>query len=373
MASNYPTSMKAWLLKKDVDPAIKRNRIALETIPVPKLEPDEVLVKLSAAALNHRDEWQRMGMYPGIVFDVVQGADGSGVIEALGSKVDTESKAFLHKGSRVIVDGTFNFGTDRMHILGMPVNGTFAQYVILPAANVYPCPQHLSSEEAAALPLAGLTAYRAVVTKGEVGPGSKVLVTGVGGGVAIQAVQLVIALGAEVWVTSSSEEKIRRAVAMGAKGGTNYRKAAASAKNTRGGASGALAVAIGRESGWGGEFDCVIDGSAGEGLNAYVRLVRVGGKIVSYGVTAGVPKNFGVAPMFLKNVDLCGTAMGSPEEMAALVSLVKRAKIVPVIDSVEPFEKLDKQFAKMRAADQFGKLVVRINPSIGWTGTKNKI
>ena len=218
--------MRGWVLREEEDG--DRNVVELANVEVPSAEAGQVIVRLEAAALNHRDEWMRMKLYPAIVYDSVLGADGAGVVHAVGAGVD---RSLL--GTRVIIDSACEWGdserapTYSFSILGcLPRPGTLTEYIAVPASQVFPAPAHLSVEQAAALPLAGLTAFRATIVKGQVAPGQRVLITGIGGGVALFCLQFALAAGADVYVTSGSDEKIARAMQLGAKGGVNYKKRA---------------------------------------------------------------------------------------------------------------------------------------------------
>jgi NADPH:quinone reductase-like Zn-dependent oxidoreductase len=200
------------------------SKIQYLELPLPTANAEEVVVKIKAAALNHRDEWSRKGLYPNLKNGVVLGSDGAGIVDAVGAHVDSS-----WVGKEVIINPAIHWGASQLaqgksfEILGMPRNGTLAEYVAVPADRLHLKPAHLSWEEAAALPLAGLTAFRALVYQGQVKAGEKVLVTGIGGGVAQFAAQFGLALGAEVYVSSSSEEKSKKALSMGVSGVFNYK------------------------------------------------------------------------------------------------------------------------------------------------------
>ena len=185
--------------------------------------PGEAVVALKAAALNRRDYWITQGMYPGIQLPVVLGSDGAGVVTQVGDGVSQD--LLQHE---VVINPGWNWGagdaaqSNDFRILGMPDNGTFAEEVKVPAEYILDRPQHLSWHEAAALPLAGVTAYRAVFTQGRLQPGERVLISGVGGGVATFALQYALAAGATVVVTSSSADKISKAIDLGATAGFDY-------------------------------------------------------------------------------------------------------------------------------------------------------
>ena len=230
-------------------------------------------------------------------------------------------------------------------ILGMPVDGTFSQFIDVPVQNLRLLPEHLSVEQGAAIPLAGCTAFRALFTKGAVKKGDRVLVTGIGGGVAMFALQFAIAAGATVYVSSSDESKIAFAVSLGAAGGVNY-KCSDWVKQLKNMLKPDL-------------IDCVIDGAGGESIAQYLKVVKNGGRIVSYGATGGSASTITLPFLFLNNVDLLGTAMGSPEDFDAMVEFVRNHRIVPIVDSVWPLDDLPKALDKMRSSQQTGKIVLQ--------------
>jgi len=193
--------------------------------------------------------------------------------------------------------------------------------------------------------LAGLTAYRAVVTQGQVQPGQNVLITGIGGGVATCALQFATKLGANVVVTSSSAEKIEKAQALGAIEGFDY-----------------------QEEAWGkrvvervGTIDLVIDSAAGKGFASLVRLASFGGRIVSYGATTGPPEKLDMFQVFWKQLTLQGTTMGSPNDFQSMLQLVKEHEIVPAVDEVFPLSEGNTALQRMRDGRQFGKIVLRVS------------
>lgn len=204
--------------------AVQQSAVARD-LPTPTPAAGEVLVKLHAAALNHRDVWIQKGQYAGIKLPCTLGADGSGEIVALGEGVAT-----LTVGAPVILYPGVDWGDEQktqgrnFRVLGMPDPGTFAEYSTVRADYLRPRPAHLDWAQAAALPLAGLTAYRAAFRRAQLQPGERVLVTGIGGGVALVAAQFCAAAGADVWVTSGNDDKLARALALplGLRGGANY-------------------------------------------------------------------------------------------------------------------------------------------------------
>jgi len=183
--------------------------LRVEEWPMPVPGPGEVVVRVRAASLNHRDVWIRRGQYAGIRLPAILGSDATGEVTAAG---DADGKSWL--GREVVIDPSLEWGPDLraqggdFHLLGMPTEGTYAEFVKVPAANVYAKPSHLTLEEAAALPLASVTAYRALVTRAAVQAGEIVVITGIGGGVALAALTIAVSLGATVYVTSGSETVI---------------------------------------------------------------------------------------------------------------------------------------------------------------------
>ncbi|MDW8236252.1 MAG: alcohol dehydrogenase catalytic domain-containing protein, partial [Bacteroidia bacterium] len=222
--------MKAWRLHASLPSGTKptaekvwESVLRWEEVGLPPLPPTHVRVQIQAAALNRRDLWIGLGLYPGIQYPAILGSDGCGKVVGVGNKADTTLL-----GKTVLLNPSLEWGdreevqSENYHILGMPTAGTLAEFVDIPAENVHPIPEHLTPAEAAAIPLAGLTAYRATFVQGKLQPGQKVLIPGIGGGVAVWALQLAVAAGAEVWVLSSHPDKITKAQQLGAQGGMLY-------------------------------------------------------------------------------------------------------------------------------------------------------
>lgn len=311
--------------------------------PVPK--SGEVVVQLKAAALNRRDVWIRRGRYSGIKLPIILGSDGAGIVSAVGEGVDSS-----YIGREVVINPTLDWGEservqrDDFRILGLPDNGTYAEYVAVPAENIFPKPEHLSWEEAAAIPLAGLTAYRAVISRAGVTKGQKVLVTGIGGGVASFALQIALCVQAEVYVTSGSNEKVRRALEHGARGGVNY-----------------------HDDHWvqqikemAGSVDVIVDGAGGEAFDALLDIVKPGGTIVMYGATLGPADNVTVRRIFWKQLNILGSTMGSPADFKNMITLYTNQRLKPLIDSVHPLSDAPKAHHRMENAEQCGKIVLQI-------------
>ena len=322
--------------------------VAVRDVPTPTPGPGEILVRLHAAALNHRDVFIQAGKYAGIKLPCTLGSDGAGEVAAHGANVPATAPAV---GSRVLLNPGLRWGTDpraqarEFSVLGMPDPGTFAEYIVLPAEYIRPLPAHLSFEQGAALPLAGLTAYRAAFARAQVQAGERVLVTGVGGGVALLAAQLCAARGAEVWVTSGSNEKLARAQALGAKGGVNYH-----AEN--------WVKTLTQQAG--GPFDVIIDSAAGAAFNALLDAAAPGGRIVFYGGTLGTIPELPPAQVFWKQLSILGSTMGSEQDFEDMLALVTEQQLVPVVDEVFPLAEGEAALRRLEAGAQFGKVVLKI-------------
>ncbi len=335
--------MKAIVLHEVGEPATVR----LEDAADPRPGPGEAVVRLRAAALNHRDLFIRRGQYAGLRFPIIPGSDGVGAVAAVGDGV-TE----VRPGDDVIINPSVNWGDDPraqgpgFKILGLPDNGTFAQLVAIPAANALPRPAGLSDEEAAAIPLAGLTAYRAAVMRGRARAGDTVLVLGIGGGVATFALLIAKQLGARVLVTSGSDDKIARARALGADDGFNYKTVD-------------WVKAVKRATGGQGA-DLIIDGTGGQTFDMALDAARPGGRVVSYGATTGPVPDLAVRRLFFKQLDVMGSTMGSPDDFRAMLDLFGAGKARPVVDRVFPLAEAGAALGHMEQAAQFGKIVLKI-------------
>jgi zinc-binding alcohol dehydrogenase/oxidoreductase len=330
--------MKAIVLEAADKPLI------LKEIEKPALQAGEVLVQIKAAALNRRDYWITIGKYAGIKYPSILGSDGSGIVAEVGSETD---KGWLNK--EVIINPCHNWGDHSEYqnrdftILGLPEDGTFAEYVKVKTEYLYAKPAHLSWEQAAALPLAGMTTYRALFTKGKAKKGDKVLITGVGGGTGTFTLQWALAAGCQVFVTSGSGEKIERARQMGAAAGVNYK-----AQDW----AGQLKLMA-------GGFDVIVDSALGNGFEKLLDMASPGGRIVFFGGTAGDLPPLNGRKIFWKQLQLLGTTMGSPDDFKAMVDFVNKHQIVPVIDEVFPLADAQKAVNKMDKSSQFGKIILK--------------
>ena len=316
-------------------------------IPVPIPGRGEALIKLKATALNHRDLWIIQGLYAKIKLPVVLGSDGTGIVEQVGQGVEQN-----WIGKAVIINPALDWGNSPasqqkdFRILGMPDNGTQAEYVAIPVENLAEKPPHLSFEEAAALPLAGLTGYRALFTQGQLQESQTVLLTGIGGGVATIMLQFACAAGVNVIVTSGREEKLKKAVQHGALGGANYHDS-----DWPGQLRGLLV---------GTEIDLIVDSAGGSGFPALLDLVRPGGKIVILGATAGNPPGLDMRRIFWKQLTIQGTTMGHPENFRNMIKFVETHQVRPILSAVFSFFDFKKAYQYMMDGKQFGKIVLKI-------------
>lgn len=304
----------------------------------------QAVIRLKAAALNHRDLWIQQGLYANIKLPLTPGSDGAGIVTAVGAESD---QAWV--GREVIINPSLDWGDDlraqgpRFRILGMPDPGTFAEQIAIPVANLAAKPAHLTWEQAAALPLAGLTAWRALFTRAQLKAGERVLVTGAGGGAALFALQFATAAGAKVWVTSGSPDKIAHGRSLGAAGGVNYHDADW---------NGQLLQAAG------GAFDVIVDSAGGAGFAKLIELTRPGGRIVFFGATTGNPPGIDLRKCFFRQINVLGTTMGSPADFAGMTQFVSAHQIVPRVDKVFPLDSAEAALRHMEAGAQFGKIVV---------------
>jgi zinc-binding alcohol dehydrogenase/oxidoreductase len=327
--------------------------LVAETVEIPSPAVGEVLVKLRAAALNHRDIWIRMGRQPQPL-PLILGSDGAGTVEAIGEGVTA-----VRIGDEVIINPTLSCGTctfcargehslcDQFEILGGPRPGTYAEYVCVPEANVVRKPSPLSWEEAAALPLAGLTAYRMMVTRARVQVGEAVAILGIGGGVATFAMQVAKQAGARVIVTSSSDEKLERARILGADEIINYRSQDWAAEVKR------LTDDLGADV----VVETVANGTWDQSLDA----VRRGGRIVTCGATGGNDVHYNHRPLFWKQITVLGSTMGTRSEFAALAKLAEQRGIRPILDKTFPLAEASQAHERVEEQGQFGKIVLKVS------------
>lgn len=297
----------------------------------------EVRVRLKSAGLNHRDLFTLVRHQPNDP-PLVVGSDGAGIVDAVGEGV-TNVKA----GDEVVINPSL-FWREKtgappqgFEILGLPFHGTFAQQVVVPAENVKPKPEYLNWEEAGVFSLAALTAYRALFTQGKVQPGMKVLIPGIGSGVATFLLQFAKASGAEVYVTSRSEEKRQKALELGAD------QAFDSSED--------WSEALG-----GQKVDLVIECVGAATFNKSLKQLRPGGTIVTFGSSTGDVIEFNLREFFYGQFKLIGSTLGSGEEYSEMLAFITEHQIKPVIDHVYPLEQFKDAFERIEKAEQLGKI-----------------
>ncbi len=331
-------------------------QVRVEEISEPRCADDEVILNVRSAGLNHLDIWVRKGRGGGKLSEPhVLGADAAGVVSAVGANVEAIAvgdEVVLNPGlscgrcdycNRGEQSECFSFG-----ILGLSRRGTFAEQVAAPARNVCAKPSHMSFNEAGAFVLAHLTAWRMLMTRAQLKPGQTVLIHGIGGGAALSALQLAKLAGAEVIVTSSSDDKLDRAHRLGADHMINYKThddIAQCAKDLTSGAG----------------VDIVIDTVGAATWPIDFSAVRRGGKIVLCGITTGAEAVTNLQALYWNQLTIMGSTMGSNEDFRQMVKAVAAAELRPVIDSVMPLENIVDAMSKMEAAEQFGKIVLEVS------------
>jgi zinc-binding alcohol dehydrogenase/oxidoreductase len=326
----------------------KNNNTPLVVQPLKKIKPikDQVLVRLRYAALNHRDLWLIKEQPQSFPDGVILGSDGSGVIEGVGDDADP-----ILIGMEVVINPSHEWGSNiivqghSFKILGFPDNGTFSDYILVSKKYVFEKPGHLDFAQASAVPLSALTAYRALFSKARLRAKEKVLITGIGGGVALWLLQFSVAYGARVYVTSGSEGKIEKAKGLGATEGYNYHNADWSSR---------------AQSDSGG-FDIIIDSAGGSQFNELVEIASPGGRIVNYGRTAGSITDINTRLLYWKQLSILGSTMGTRDEFLSMLEFLESYKLAPIIDRVFPLEEVNEAFAHMDRGDQFGKIILQIS------------
>jgi NADPH:quinone reductase-like Zn-dependent oxidoreductase len=324
-------------------------------LPIPDVSTGQVRVRVTAAALNHLDLFMLKGL-PGVRLKApwVLGADCTGTIDAIGEN----AKTHLMIGDRVVINGGISDGTCEycrageqslcIHfgLLGEHHPGTLAEYVVVPATNVRRIPESISNDDAAAYTLAALTAWRMVITRAKVQPTDEVLIWGIGGGVALAALAIVKQIGARAWVTSSSEEKLKRARELGADETLNYETMDIGEEiRARTGKRGVNVV-----------IDNVGQDTWKESLVALGRR----GRMVVCGATSGPIVETDLRRLFWNQWTIMGSTMGNDSEFDAVTKEFTSGRLRPVIDSVYDLEHGRDAFTRLASGQRFGKIVIRI-------------
>jgi NADPH:quinone reductase-like Zn-dependent oxidoreductase len=331
------------------------DRVKVEEIPEPTPAENEVLLQVRSAALNHLDIWIRNGR-PGTELKGphVLGSDAAGIILDKGAGMHG-----LKIGDEVILNPGLSCGSCEQcrageqsqcasfGIVGMTRPGTFAEKVAVPFCNLWPKPPHLSFNEAAALPLAYQTAWRMLISRAKLKAGEIVLIHGIGGGVALAAVQLAKLTGAEVIATSSSEQKLAKAAQIGADHTVNYKTVDVVEKI--------------KDITHGRGVDIAFDTVGQSTWNTDFAAVRRGGRIVLCGVTTGPEAKTNLQVLYWNQITVLGSTMGSNEDFRQMLKAVTTVKLKPIIDSVHPLEKVRQAMGKMESAKQCGKIILAVS------------
>jgi len=312
----------------------------LEEVPDPVAGPDEVLVRLRASALNHLDVWVRKGL-PSVPKPRILGADGAGVVEALGEHVDG-----FALGDPVVINPGVESDDGTIHVIGEHGDGTNAELIAVPATNVHPIPTGLSFEEAAAFPLVFETAYRMLVTRAHLEPGEWVLLWGIGGGVSTAGLAIAKALGARTIVTSSSDEKLARARDLGADATVNHR-------------DGDVKAAV-REATGGRGADVVVEHVGEATWRTSLDVAAREARIAVCGATSGPNPPAALHRVWWKQLTILGSTMGTRADFAGAYALVADGRASPVVDEVLPLEEIRSAHARLEAGEQLGKIVLSI-------------
>jgi NADPH:quinone reductase-like Zn-dependent oxidoreductase len=325
--------VKAIRIHEDGGPEVLR----YEDAPDPTPGPGEVLIALEAASLNHLDIWLRRGL-PSAPKPRILGADGAGVVASLGEGVDR-----FAEGDRVVINPGLDEGA---RIVGEHMDGTHAELIALPADYVYPIPDALSFEEAAAFPLVFETAYRMLVTRAGLQEDEWVFVWGIGGGVATASLQVAKALGARVMVTSSSDEKLARARELGADAAVNHAEAD-------------VAAAV-REATEGHGADVVVEHVGEATWKTSLQVAAPGGRVTVCGATSGPNPPANLHRIWWKQLTVLGSTMGTQEDFRGVYELVAGGRAKPVVDQVFPLAEAAAAHEHLEAGRQLGKVVLKI-------------
>jgi NADPH:quinone reductase-like Zn-dependent oxidoreductase len=329
--------------------------LRVEDIEAPRPIPGEVVLKVLCAGLNHLDIWVRKGR-PGAQLQMphVLGSDAVGIVAVVGAGVES-----LKVGEQVIVNPALNCGHCEFcrrgeqstclsfGIMGLSRPGTFAEQVVVPADNCYPRPPHLNDEEAGVLALTYVTAWRMLMTRAQLKPGEAVLIHGVGGGAALSSLQFAKLAGAEVFVTSSSDDKLSRARELGADHTLNYEKENVVKwieHETSGRGVDVAVDAVGAAT-WPLDFACV----------------RKGGRVVLCGVTTGSKAESDLRALYWNQLTIMGSTMGSAEDFRQMLRAVTVNRVKPVVDEIFGLERVRDAMERMETGGQFGKIALRIS------------
>jgi NADPH:quinone reductase-like Zn-dependent oxidoreductase len=327
--------VKAIRIHEDGGPDVLR----YEEVPDPEPGPGEVLVSLRAASLNHLDIWVRKGL-PSVPKPRILGADGAGLVAALGEGVDT-----FAVGDRVVINPGVPHG-DRITVIGEHTDGTCCELKTIPATQLDTLIDTLTFEEGAAFPLTFETGYRMLVTKAGVREGEWVLIWGIGGGVALAAFEICRALGARTIVTSSSDDKLEKARALGADVAVNHvhGDVVQTVKDATGGRGADVVLETVGEATWERSL-----AAAGQD-----------GRIVVCGATSGHSPPARLYRLWWKQLVVYGSTMGMPADFAGAYDLIRQGRARVHVDSTFPLAEAARAHERLESGAQFGKVVLAI-------------
>jgi NADPH:quinone reductase-like Zn-dependent oxidoreductase len=332
--------------------------LKFEDASIPRIGPNDVLLQLKAAALNHLDLWVRSGdREKNISFPHIPGSDGAGIIAEVGSSVD-----FVKAGDKVLISPGISCGHCEMclggkdnlcrtyHVLGTKEDGTYADFVKVPANNVLPIPEGLDFNQAAAIPLVFLTAWHMLVGLTKIKPGETVLIHAAGSGVGSAGIQIAKLVGAHVITTAGSEEKLTKAKSLSADEVINYKDKDFVEEVKR------LTSKRG--------VDIVFEHTGGEVFEKSILAMAKGGRIVTCGATDDYLGKIDLRYVYAKHLTLFGSFMGTKREMIEVLKFFRKGegniRLKPVIDSVFPLEKAFDAHKRMEDRKNFGKIVLSI-------------
>jgi zinc-binding alcohol dehydrogenase/oxidoreductase len=331
--------MLAVRIHEDGGPEVLR----LEEVPDPVPSPGEVLVRLHAVSLNHLDIWVRRGL-PSVPKPRILGADGAGVVEALG-----EGVLELEPGQRVVINPAFEHGS-RITVIGEHTDGTHAELIALPVEQVFSLDDRLSWEEAAAFPLVYETAYRMLVSRAHLREGEWVLIWGIGGGVATAAFELAHTLGARTIVTSGSDFKLEQAQAWGADVAINH-------------ATGDVVATV--KEATGGGADVVVETVGAATWQRSLAAVAPRGRVVICGATSGPNPPAQLHRFWWKQLDVLGSTMGTRADFIGAYDLVRTGRVRVHVDRVYPLAEIRAAHERLEAGEQLGKIVLAVADDVG--------
>jgi len=314
--------------------------LVLEDVPDPVAGEGEVLVRIRASALNHLDVWIRKGL-PSVPKPRILGADGAGVVEALGPGVNG-----FEPGRPVVINPGVEAPDGSIHVVGEHGDGTNAELIAVPATNVYPIPDGLSFEEAAAFPLVFETAYRMLVTRAGLREGEWVLLWGIGSGVSTAGLAIAKALGARTIVTSSSDAKLARATELGADATVNH-------------ATGDVKAAV-KEATGGRGADVVVDHVGEATWRTSLDVAAREGRIAVCGATTGPNPPAALHRVWWKQLTILGSTMGTKADFEGAYELVASGRARPVVDEVLPLSEIRAAHERLEAGEQLGKIVLSV-------------